>query len=96
MRLTATIEKIKPGDINVPVISANDLLKNGLNIFYFVVGIVAVVMIIIAGFRYVTSGGDSKNVEQAKGTIMYAVIGLIVVAAAFAITNFILGGVSHA
>jgi hypothetical protein len=69
---------------------ANDLIKNVINIFSLVVGIVAVIMIIVAGFRYITSGGNDGNVSTAKNTILYAVIGLIVVALAQIIVRFVL------
>jgi hypothetical protein len=57
----------------------------------FILGAVSVVMIIFAGFRYVTSGGDAKAVEGAKNTIMYAVIGLVVALLAYAIVSFVVG-----
>src|SRR3954454_11329700 len=50
--------------------SVNTLIATIINIFSFVVGVVAVIMIIIGGFRYVTSGGDSANVSGAKNTIL--------------------------
>ena len=46
-------------------------------------------MIIIGGLRYITSGGDSGNVTGAKNTILYAVVGLIVVALAQVIVRFV-------
>lgn len=61
-----------------------------VNIFSVIVGIVSVIMIIYGGFRYVTSGGDSGNVSSAKNTIIYAVIGLVVVALAQFIVQFVL------
>lgn len=93
---TTTVAQIRSVDgsvetVNVPITTAADILKNGLNIFYYLVGAIAVIMIIKAGFTYITSGGDSANVTKAKNTILYAVIGLIVVITAFAITNFIIG-----
>ena len=54
-----------------------------------VVGIAAVVMIIIGGLRYVTSNGDSGQVGNAKNTILYAVVGLVVVALAQVIVRFV-------
>ena len=66
------------------------VLATIINLFSLVVGIVAVVMIIIAGFKYITSGGDSTKVTSAKGTIIQAVIGLVVVAFAQAIVQFVL------
>ena len=46
-------------------------------------------MIIIGGFRYVTSQGDQTQMQSAKNTILYAVIGLIVAIAAYAIVSFV-------
>lgn len=67
-------------------------IKNIVNILLFVVGAVAVLMIVIGGLRYVTSGGDSTSVTSAKNTVLYAVVGLIVAAAAYAIVNFVVVG----
>lgn len=70
--------------------SLNDLITNIVNILSLIVGVVAVVMIIIGGFRYITSGGDSGNVSGAKNTILYAIIGLVIVALAQFIVRFVL------
>ena len=53
-------------------------------------GIIAVIMLIIGGIRYVTSGGDAKKVTDAKNTVLYAIIGLIISFLAFAIVNFVI------
>jgi hypothetical protein len=74
-----------------PKISANELLNNGLNIAYYAIGTIAVVMIIIAGFTMVTSAGDAEAIKKAKNTILYSVIGLIFVILAFTITHFVIG-----
>lgn len=68
----------------------NDTIKLALNLFSAIVGIIAVVMIIVGGIQYITSGGDSGNVTKAKNTILYAVIGLVVVALAQIIVKFVL------
>jgi len=68
----------------------NTTIENIINIFSIVVGIVAVVMIILGGFKFITSGGDANNVKSAKNTILYAVIGLVVVALAQIIVRFVL------
>jgi len=65
-----------------------------LNVFSIVVGIVAVVMIVVGGFKYITSGGDSGKITSAKNTIVYAVIGLVVVALAQFIVKFVLNRVT--
>ena len=63
--------------------------KDIVNIMLFIIGAIAVIMIIYGGIRYVTSGGDSSSVKAAKDTILYAVIGLIVAILAYAIVNFV-------
>lgn len=71
----------------------NDIVKTIINIFSWVIGVVAVIMIIYAGFRYITSGGDQGGVKSAKDTILYAIIGLVVVVLAQTIVRFVLGTV---
>lgn len=66
------------------------------NTVLYVVGIVSVVMLIWGGLRYVISGGDNKKVTDAKNTIMYAIIGLIIAILAFAIVNFVINAIGGA
>ncbi len=61
-----------------------------INVFSIIVGIVAVIMVIYGGFRYITSGGDSGRVGNAKNTLIYAIIGLIIVALAQFLVHFVL------
>lgn len=70
--------------------SAGDLAKDFVNIMLFAIGVLAVIMIIWGGIRYVLSGGDSGAVSSAKKTILYAVVGLIVAILAYAIVNFVI------
>jgi len=58
-----------------------------------IIGIAAVIMIIIGGFRYVFSAGNEKAVASAKDTILYAIIGIVVASLAFAIVNFVLASI---
>ena len=62
-----------------------------LNAIIGVLGIIAVVIIIIGGVKYMTSSGDSGKVKTAKDTILYGVIGLVICVLAFAIVNFVIG-----
>ena len=64
------------------------------NILIFLVGAIAVIMLIWGGLQYVISAGDSKRVESAKSTILYAIIGIVVAILAFAIVNFVTGQLS--
>lgn len=66
------------------------LIKTIINVLSIVVGVVAVIMIIFGGLKYITSGGDSSNVSSAKNTIIYAIVGLVIVALAQFIVRFVL------
>jgi cytochrome bd-type quinol oxidase subunit 2 len=60
------------------------------NTILFIVGALSVIMLIYGGLRYIISGGDSKKVTDAKNTIMYAIIGLIIAVLSYAIINFVI------
>ncbi|MBL8122451.1 hypothetical protein JNM87_06935 [Candidatus Saccharibacteria bacterium] len=47
-------------------------------------------MIMVSGFRYITSGGDSQKIASAKNTLIGAIIGLVVIALAQTIITFVL------
>ena len=64
--------------------------KQVTNTILYIVGIIAVIMLIIGGIKYVISGGDSKKVTDAKNTILYAIIGLIIAFLSYAIVNFVI------
>ncbi|MBQ3464728.1 hypothetical protein IJH15_00690 [Candidatus Saccharibacteria bacterium] len=66
------------------------VFKQVTNTILYIVGIIAVVMLIIGGIKYVISGGDSKKVTDAKNTVLYAIIGLVIAFLAFAIVNFVI------
>jgi uncharacterized membrane protein len=68
----------------------NRIIRSVINIFSLIVGVTSVIMIIIGGLKYITSGGDSGNVTGAKNTILYAIIGIVIVALAQFIVRFVL------
>lgn len=70
--------------------SVNSIIRAVINFFSLIIGAVAVIMIIYGGFKYITSGGNDGNVSGAKNTILYAIIGLIIVALAQVIVRFVL------
>lgn len=74
--------------------ASNFTIKNILNAVYFWAGVIAVIIIIIAGFMYVLSMNNAQQVTRAKNAILSAVIGLVIIFLAFAITNIVIGGVS--
>ena len=82
------------GQINIPKPGGgNDagIIKSVLMPVYFWAGVVAVIVIIVAGFMYTISGGDPAKLTRAKNAILGAVIGLVVVLLAFGITSIVLG-----
>lgn len=68
--------------------AAASLSNTVVTILSIVVGIVAVFMVVLAGFKYITSAGDSNKTASAKATLVYAIIGLVVVALAQIIVHF--------
>ena len=93
------VDSVTAGDPNCELeegggAKLNDIVKLVINIFSVVVAVVAVIMIIIGGLKYIMSGGDSGNITGAKNTILYAIIGLVIVALAQFIVRFVLEKVS--
>ena len=76
-------------DLNKPW----EITQNVINMVIAVLGIVAVIFIIIGGTQFVTSQGDSTKTKKARDTILYAVLGVVLAAAAYAIVNFVLANV---
>ena len=66
------------------------VFKQVTNTILYIVGVIAVVMLIIGGVKYLISGGDAKKVTDAKNTILYDIIGLVIAFLAFAIVNFVI------
>lgn len=69
--------------------SANSLAQQVTQVLIYLVGAVSVIMIIVGGLRYATSNGQTQNIEAAKNTVLYAVIGLIIAIVAQAIVLFV-------
>lgn len=69
----------------------NNLIPNIMQIVFGLLGSIAVIIIIIAGFQYVLSQGSPEKTSKAKNTILYAVIGLVVCVSGVTIVNFVTG-----
>ncbi len=69
--------------------SFSGIIASVINILSMLVGAVSVIMIIVGGFKYITSNGDANSTKGAKDTIMYALIGLIIVLFAQVIVRFV-------
>lgn len=81
------VEDITPEGTNTDLPSQIEIV---VNILLFLLGAIAVVMIVIGGIRFATANGDQSAVTSAKNTILYAVVGLVVAILAYAIVNFVL------
>lgn len=66
-----------------------DIARTITKYFSIIVGAISIIMIIYGGFRYIVSGGDSGKVSSAKNTLIYALVGLIIVALAQLIVRFV-------
>ncbi len=84
----------RPTNVPSNLFGNDSIFSRVSNILIFVVGAVSVIMLIIGGFRYVLSGGDSSAVEGAKNTILYAIIGIIVAILAYAAVNFVISNIN--
>jgi len=62
-----------------------------LTILFTVLGAIAVMMIVIGGIKYAGSQGDPQGVSKAKGTIIYAIVGLVIAILAVGIVDYVLG-----
>lgn len=69
--------------------------SNLVNTLLFALGIAAVVMIILGGFKYTTANGDASKISSAKNTILYSVVGLVVAIMAWGIVAFVVNQVSR-
>lgn len=76
-----------------PLTGPGGLLSDITTIVAVVAGIIAVVMIMYGGYQYITSGGESSKVQDAKKTITWSVIGLIVTVFARTIIVFVINRV---
>jgi hypothetical protein len=85
----------KPNGAPDQLFGPGGIMTTILNTIIFLVGAVAVVMLIIGGFRYVISGGSKDQVSEAKNTIMYALIGIVIAVISFAIVNFVTGALGN-
>ncbi len=76
-----------------PLVGPNGVLINVTHIVAIIAGAVAVVIIIVAAFRFISSQGEADKTAQARQTIIGAVIGLVIIVLAQALITYVLGTV---
>ena len=79
-----SMQSLSGGETDLPT-----LVGNIINVFIGVLGIIFVILVVYAGFLYLTAGGETDKVEDAKKMLRNGVIGLILILAAYAISNFV-------
>jgi len=84
--VSSQVKQVQGGDVSLA-----SAIKAALPAVFMMAGIVAVIVIIIGGVSYMLSRGDSQKVQKGKNTILYGIIGLVVVLLSFAIVSFVLG-----
>lgn len=67
----------------------NGVVGKITDVLSYIIGGLAVIMIVVSGIRFMTAGGDSAKVESAKSGIMYALIGIVIVALAQIIVRYV-------
>jgi len=69
--------------------AGQQILQFGVDALFFTAAILAVIFVLIAGIKWITAGGDKTKVQSARGTMTYAIIGLVIVMAAFLIISLL-------
>lgn len=75
------------------LIGADGVFTRITSIALYVIGAISVIMLVWGGLRYILSGGDSKKITDAKNTILYAIVGLIIAFLSYAIIGFVLNAI---
>ena len=70
---------------------SNGIFTNAISVLLYIAGTVAVIMIVVGALRYITSDGDSSKASQARLTVIYSVVGLVIAIMSYGIVNFVVG-----
>lgn len=87
-----TLKELNPDNKGCGAASGDtdSLIKLALNLLSMAAGVVAVIMLIVSGLKYITADGDATQISNAKKSLIYAIVGLVVVALAQFIVRFVL------
>jgi hypothetical protein len=80
---------------NTTLFGNGGIFETITNILLFLVGAISVIMLVVGGIRYVASGGDQQAVANAKNTILYAIVGIVVAFLAYAAVDFVSGQLNN-
>lgn len=93
LRIPTAYADFTPGaaaDVKLPG-DLPKLILGVINTAIVLAGVMTLGYLVYGGFRYLTSRGDEDDTRTAKNTITYAIVGLVVIAIAAAIVNFVFG-----
>ncbi len=76
---------------NLPQTDPNIILQNAINLILYLPGATAIIMVIYSGLQLTTSAGNPGAIARAKNTLIYSIVGLVIVVLAFSIVNFVIG-----
>ncbi|MBN1374414.1 hypothetical protein JW962_03735 [Candidatus Dojkabacteria bacterium] len=85
-KVISTIGKIT---VDQGITDPNEFVRKAITIAVSVAGIVALVYVVLGGYKFLISSGDSNKYQEAIQTIMYAVVGLVVVAMSGLVINYV-------
>lgn len=80
---------VAPASAKANLFGEGGIFMTVTNILIFIIGAIAVIMLIVGGIRYTLSQGDQSAITSAKNTILYAIIGIVVAVLAFGAVNFV-------
>lgn len=80
---------VRPTNADSPLFGTGGIFVTVTNLLIFIIGAIAVIMLIIGGIRYTVSQGDQNAITGAKNTILYAIIGIVVAVLAFGAVQFV-------
>ena len=84
----------KTSDQQDSLFGGDGIFTKIVQVLLFLIGAISVIMLIYGGIQYTLSAGDSGKVTNAKNTILYAIVGIVVAILSFAIVNFVIGNLS--
>lgn len=89
------LKKLSVAIPTIPIVSGTvdpkNITVNIINYALFFIGALALIFVIWGGIQFVTSGGDAEKTTKARNTLLYAIIGVVVVVLAYAIVNWAAG-----
>ncbi len=88
--ITESADAVKADDQATSLFGTDGIFVKITNTALFLVGAISVVMLIYGGIRYTVSGGESGAVTNAKNTILYAIVGIVVSVVAYAVVQFVI------